>query len=376
MRKFHKCVDQYNGNYQLKSYSCLDQFLCMAFARLTYRESLRDIGACLRSVKEKLCHLGIRGNIARSTIADADENRDRRICADFCNILISQARILYAKDDSGAESDQTAYALDSATIDLCLSLFPWATFRRTEAAIRMHTLSDLRGNIPSFIGITDGKVHDVNIPDIPVPEPGSFYITDRGYPDFERLYFLTQMLSFFVTRAERNTKTYRICSRTVDKSVGLKYDRTVMLSNPSSLKSYPDKLRQIRYYDADTCNMFIFLTDNFLLPAFTIAELYRCRRQVELFFKRIRQHLRIRSFYGTSENAVRTQIRIAISTYVLVAIVKKQLNPDITLYTILQILSITLFEKVPLIQLFTNYHYKDNVNKEIALSNQLSLLDY
>lgn len=331
----------------------------MAFAQLTYRESLRDIEVCLRSMHEKLYHLGIRGNIARSTLAYANENRDWRIYADFCHILIHQARGLYKNDDFGIELDQTTYALDSTTIDLCLSLFPWATFRKTKAAVKMHTLLDLRGNIPSFIKITDGEVHDVNILDILVPEPGSFYIVDRGYLDFERLYIFTQLLSFFVIRDKSNTNINRIYSHPVDKSTGLKYDQTVMLANPGSLKNYPDKLRRVKYFDAERNKRFTFLTNNFLLPALTIAMLYKCRWQIELFFKWIKQHLRIKSFFGTSENAVKTPIWIAIAVYVLVAIIKKRLNMDISLYTILQILSVTLFEKVPLIQLLTNYDYKN-----------------
>ena len=376
MRDFRKCVEKYSGNYQVKSFSCLDQFLCMAFAQLTYRESLRDIEVCLRSMHEKLYHLGIRGNIARSTLAYANENRDWRIYADFCHILIHQARSLYKNDDFGIELDQTAYALDSTTIDLCLSLFPWATFRKTKAAVKMHTLLDLRGNIPSFIKITDGKVHDVNILDILVPEPGSFYIMDRGYLDFGRLYLFTQLLSFFVIRDKSNTNVNRIYSHPVDKSTGLKYDQTVMLANPGSIKNYPDKLRRVKYLDAERNKRLTFLTNNFLLPALTIAMLYKCRWQIELFFKWIKQHLRIKSFFGTSENAVKTQIWIAITVYVLVAIIKKRLNIDISLYTILQILSVTLFEKTPLIQLVTNYDYKNYLKIRNNMPNQLTLFDF
>jgi len=375
MYEFRKCVDRYNGNHQVKTFSCLDQFLCMAFAQLTYRESLRDIEACLRSRQEKLYHLGIRGNISRSTIAYANENRDWRIYADFCSILIHEARILYAHEDFGVELEHTAYALDSTTIDLCLSLFPWATFRKNKAAIKMHTLMDLRGSIPSFIEITDGKVHDVNILDVLIPEPGSFYVMDRGYLDFERLYVLAQLLSFFVIRAKRNLNVQRIYSHPIDKSTGLKYDQTVMLITPKSLESYPDKLRRVKYFDAEKDKLLVFLTNNFLLPALTIAMLYKCRWQIEIFFKWIKQHLRIKSFYGTSENAVKTQIWIAISIYVLVAIVKKRLNLDLSLYTILQIFSVTLFEKVSLIQLLTNFDSQKCAKNENANANQLTLFD-
>ena len=375
MYEFRKCVDRYNGNHQVKTFSCMDQFLCMAFAQLTYRESLRDIEACLRSRQEKLYHLGIRGNISRSTIAYANENRDWRIYADFCSLLIHEARILYAHEDFGVELDHTAYALDSTTIDLCLSLFPWATFRKNKAAIKMHTLIDLRGSIPSFIEITDGKVHDVNILDVLIPEPGSFYIMDRGYLDFERLYVLAQLPSFFVIRAKRNLNVQRIYSHPIDKSTGLKYDQTVMLITPKSLESYPDKLRRVKYFDAETDKLFVFLSNNFLLPALTIAMLYKCRWQIEIFFKWIKQHLRIKSFYGNSENAVKTQIWIAISIYVLVAIVKKRLNLDISLYTILQIFSVTLFEKASLIQLLTNFDSKNCAKNENSTANQLTLFD-
>jgi hypothetical protein len=354
----------------------MDQYLCMAFAQLTYRESLRDIEACLRSRQEKLYHMGIRGKISRSTIADANEKRDWRIYADFCSIMIRKAKILYADDDFGVELAQTAYALDSTTIDLCLSLFPWATFRKTKAAIKLHTLMDLRGSIPSFIEITGGKVHDVNILDILIPEPGSFYIMDRGYLDFERLYLLTRLLSFFVIRSKSNLKARRIYSHPVDKSTGLKYDQMVMLTNIASLQSYPEKLRCVKYFDAENEKLLVFLTNNFVLPALTIAMLYKCRWQIEIFFRWIKQHLRIKAFYGTSENAVKSQIWIAISVYVLVAIIKKRLNLDLSLYTILQILSITLLEKVPLDQLLANFAYKNNINIENENSNQLTLFDY
>jgi transposase len=318
----------------------MDQFLCMAFAQLTYRESLRDIEVCLRSRQEKLYHLGIRGRISRSTLADANEKRDWRIYADFCQILISKARALYAEEDFGVELADTAYALDSTTIDLCLSLFPWASFRKHKAAVKMHTLLDIRGNIPSFIEITAGSVHDVNILDILVPEPGNFYIMDRGYLDFDRLYNLTQLLSFFITRARKNMRFCRLYSHPVDRNAGLICDQTIMLVNYQSQKDYPAKLRRIKYFDSERAKHLVFLTNNFLLPALTITNLYKCRWQVELFFKWIKQHLKIKGFYGTSENAVKTQIWIAVSVYVLVAILRKRLHLEQNLYTILQILSI------------------------------------
>jgi hypothetical protein len=376
MYEFRKCVDRYDGNYHTSSFSCMDQYLCMSFAQLTYRESLRDIEACLRSRKEKLYHLGIRGKISRSTLAEANEKRDWRMYADFCQILISQARSLYADEDFGVELKETAYALDSTTIDLCLSLFPWASFRKHKAAVKMHTLLDLRGNIPSFIEITEGTLHDVNILDILIPEPGSFYIMDRGYLDFERLYVLTQLLAFFVTRAKKNNKFRRIYSHPVDRTDGLRCDQTIMLVTPKSLAGYPEKLRRVKYFDADREKQFVFLTNNFVLPALTIAKLYKCRWQIELFFKWIKQHLRIKAFYGTSDNAVKTQIWIAVSTYVLVAIIRKRLHLELNLYTILQILSVTLFEKVPLDQLFANYDYKISPESKEHLCNQLNLFDY
>jgi transposase len=376
MYEFRKCAARYNGNYHTSSFSCMDQYFCMAFAQLTYRESLRDIEACLRSRREKLYHLGIRGRILRSTLAEANEKRDWRMYADFCQILISQARSLYADEDFGVELKQTAYALDSTTIDLCLSLFPWASFRKHKAAVKMHTLMDLRGNIPSFIEITDGKLHDVNILDILVPEPGSFYIMDRGYLDFERLYVFTQLLSFFVTRAKKNTKFRRIYSHPVDRSTGLKCDQTIMLVTLNSLEGYPEKLRRVKYFDAEREKQLVFLTNNFVLPALTITKLYKCRWQIELFFKWIKQHLRIKTFYGTSDNAVKTQIWIAVSTYVLVAIIRKRLHLEQNLYTILQILSVTLFEKVSLNQLFANYDYRNFPEIKEPMHNQLNLFDY
>jgi hypothetical protein len=376
MYEFRKCVDRYGGNYHTSSFSCMDQYLCMGFAQLTYRESLRDIEACLRSRKEKLYHLGIRGRVSRSTLAEANEKRDWRMYADFCQILISQARSLYADEDFGVELKETAYALDSTTIDLCLSLFPWASFRKHKAAVKMHTLLDLRGNIPSFIEITGGTLHDVNILDILVPEPGSFYIMDRGYLDFERLYVFTQLLAFFVTRTKKNTKVRRVYSHPVDRSDGLRYDQTVMLVTPKSLAGYPERLRRVKYFDAEREKQLVFLTNNFVLPALTIDKLYKCRWQIELFFKWIKQHLRIKAFYGTSINAVKTQIWIAVSTYVLVAIIRKRLHLELNLYTILQILSVTLFEKVQLDQLFANYDYKKMLDLKEQPCNQLNLFDY
>lgn len=350
---FRRCVTRYQGNNNVRSFTCLDQYLCMAFAQLTYRESLRDIEACLRAQQQKLYHMGIRGTVARSNLADANELRDWRIYADLAHSLIINARQLYSNEPFGVDLQQTVYALDATTIDLCLSMFPWATFRQTKAAIKLHTLLDLRGNIPTFISITDGKVHDVNILDALPIEPGAFYIMDRGYLDYARLHNISQAAGFFVTRAKSNFKCRRIYSHHVDRSTGLRYDQTIMLTGFYSLKDYPDKLRRVKYYDKETEKTLVFLTNNFSLPALSIAQLYRCRWQVELFFKWIKQNLRIKNFYGTSENAVKTQIWIAVSVYVLVAILKKQLNIPASLYTILQILSVSAFERTPLLQLLT-----------------------
>ena len=369
LHEFRKCVNRYHGNHRTKTFSCLDQYFCMAFAQLTYRESLRDIEVCLRSMQEKLYHTGIRGKISRSTLADANENRDWRIYADFAQILIREAQDLYAKEPLAVELKESVYALDSSTIDLCLSLFPWARFRKTKAAIKLHTLLDLRGNIPSFIKITDGKVGDVNILDELIPEPGSFYIMDRGYLDFERLYLFKQASAFFVTRAKVNMRFQRVYSHEVDKSTGLKCDQTIVLDGVNSSQKYPDKLRRVRYHDIEHDNDLTFLTNNFTLPAIKIAQLYKCRWQVELFFKWIKQHLRIKSFYGTSENAVKTQIWIAISVYVLVAIVKKRLKLDVSLYTLLQFLSVTLFEKTLICQAFSK---NESLNNFTDLQNQLN----
>lgn len=345
----------------------------MAFAQLTYRESLRDIECCLRAMREKLYHMGIRGKISRSTLADANEKRDWRIYCDFAQVLIHIARKLYADDDFGLELEETVYALDASTIDLCLSLFPWARFRKTKGAIKLHTLLDLRGNIPAFIAITDGKVHDVNILDELIPELGAIYVMDRGYLDFARLYAINQAPAFFVVRSKRNTKFRRIYSRLIDKSTGLRCDQTVAFTGFYSKKDYPEKLRRIKFFDSEKKKMLNFLTNNFTLPALTIAELYRYRWQIELFFKWIKQHLRIKAFYGTSMNAVKTQIWIAISVYVLVAIVKKRLNLEQSLYTILQILSVTLFEKMPILQVFQRFDYIEHLPNTC---NQLKLFEY
>jgi len=348
---FRRCVTRYRGTFKVKSFSCLDQFLCMAFAQLTYRESLRDIEVCLRAQSSKLYHLGIRSAVARNTLANANAVRDWRIYADFAQSLIGIARPLYAQESFGVDLQETVYALDTTTIDLCLSVFPWAVFRTAKAAIKLHTLLDLRGNIPTFIHISDGKVHEVNILDQLLPEPGAFYIMDRGFLDFERLYRFHEAGSFFVTRGKSNLKVQRRYSHPVDRETGLICDQSVVLTGFYSRQGFEAPLRRIRFKDPETAKTLIFLTNNFVLPAFTITELYRCRWQVELFFKWIKQHLRIKAFFGTSENAVRSQIWIAVSAYVLVAIVKKRLHLSASLYEILQILSLTMFEKIPLDQL-------------------------
>ena len=368
--EFQKCVQRYNGHYKVKHFSCWNQFLCMAFAQLTYRESLRDIEACLRSTQRKLYHMGFRGNVSRNTLAHANQIRDWRIYADFAQILIGQARRLYANDSFGVELNQTAYALDSTTIDLCLSLFPWAKFRAHKGAVKLHTLLDLRGSIPSLVIITHGKVHDVNILDQLSFEPGAFYIIDRGYLDFDRLYAIHQASAFFVTRTKSNFSFRRLYSRPVDKSIGVQCDQIIVLEGFYSHKAYPDKLRRIRYFDTNLNKRLIFLTNNFTLPALTIAQLFQCRWQIEIFFKWIKQHLRIKAFYGTTENAVKTQIWIAIAVYVLVAIVKKQMHLDLTLYTILQILSVTLFEKTPILEALSTIQ---PLKLEDVLCNQLTL---
>jgi hypothetical protein len=355
--EFRQCIQRYNGNYKIKTFSCRDQFLCMAFAQLTYRESLRDIEACLRVAKTKLYHMGIRGKVSRNTLAHANETRDWRIYADFAQVLIRTARELYANEDFGLELDQTVYALDTTIIDLCLSVFPWAKFRTNKGAVKLHTLLDLRGSIPVVISITHGKIHDVNILDELFIEAGAIYIMDRAYIDFSRLYRIHQSQAFFVTRPRTNFVFKRLYSQPVDKSAGVQADQIITVIGFYALKDYPEKLRRIRYYDAETKKRLIFLTNNFTLPAQIIARLYKCRWQVELFFKWIKQHLRIKAFYGTTENAVKSQIWIAISIYVLVAIVKKHLKLDRSLYSILQILSVTLFEKTPISQALSDTGY-------------------
>ena len=370
--EFHKCVHRYQGHRRVRRFSCRDQLLCMVFAQLTYRESLRDIETCLRAFQPKLYHAGIRVTIARSTLADANERRDWRIYADFAQVLITRARQLYAKDDFGVALAQTAYVFDSTTIDLCLTLFPWARFRQHKAAVKLHTLLDLRGNIPSFIHMTDGKTHDVTVLDLLLPEPGAFYVMDRGYIDFRRLYAVAQSGAFFVVRAKRNLAAARRGSRPVDKATGLRSDQTIVLTGPKSSQEYPDPLRRISYVDPETRKRFVFLTNSFTLPALAIAHLYKCRWQVELFFKWIKQYLRIKAFYGTSANAVKTQIWIAISVYVLVAIVKKQLQLDRSLGEILQILSVTLFEKEELSRVLTTVDVQTETH---GACNQLNLFD-
>jgi len=370
--EFNSCVCRYRGNSRTRSFTCSDQFLCMAFAQLTGRESLRDIETCLRAMQPKLYHAGIRGTVSRTTMADANEKRDWRIYADFAQVLIGQARLLYAKDDFGVQLDQTAYAFDSTTIDLCLSLFPWARFRQSKAAIKLHTLMDLRGNIPCFVRVTEGKTHDVNLLDELPLEAGAFYVMDRGYVDFARLHAFTEQAAFFVIRAKSNLSYRRRSSQPVDKSTGLRSDQTIVLDGPLTSKDYPDALRRISYVDQDTDKRFVFLTNQFPLPALTIPQLYKSRWQIELFFKWIKQHLHIKAFFGTSDNAVKTQIWIAISTYVLVAIVKKRVGLDRSLSEILQILAISLFEKVELLQLLTQI---GSQNLEDQSPNQLFLFD-
>jgi len=370
--EFRKCVKRYNGNYKIKSFTCWEQFLSMSFAQLTYRESLRDIEACLRAAHKKLYHMGIRSKVSRNTLANANQVRDWRIYADFAQAIIGIARKLYINEDFGVELQQTAYALDATIIDLCLSLFPWAKFRNRKGAVKLHTLIDLRGSIPAFVIITHGKVHEVTVLDDLIIEAGAIYIMDRGYLDFRRLHRIQQASAFFVTRAKSNFKFKRLYSNRVDKSTGLQCDQIIVLTGFYAKEDYPDKLRRIRYHDAEHNNTLVFLTNNFTLPALTIAKLYRCRWQVELFFKWIKQHLRIKAFYGTTENAVKTQIWIAISVYVLVAIVKKRLNLKHSLYTILQILSVTLLEKIQLLQALSSME-DDDTNGDSC--NQLNLFN-
>lgn len=369
---FRQCVNRYQGNRKVKNFTCLDQFLCMAFAQLTYRESLRDIEACLRAQQSKLYHMGIRGGIARNTLANANQARDWRIYADLAQSLITTARELYINEDLGIDLDNTVYALDASTIDLCLSVFPWATFRQAKAAVKLHTLLDLRGNIPTFIHISDGKLHDVNVLDILIPEPGAFYVMDRGYLDFKRLYALSMAGAFFLIRAKSNTRFKRRYSHKADTSGGVVCDQTIVLTGVNSSVDYPQALRRIKYHDPASGKTFNFLTNNFILPAQAVADLYQQRWQVELFFKWIKQHLRIKAFYGTSENAVKTQIWIAVSVYVLIAIIKKRLMIKENLYTILQVLSVTVFEKISLVHAVTGSEYsnqKPSKNKQLKLFN-------
>jgi hypothetical protein len=367
-KSFRTCVNRYSGNYRIRSLTCYEQFICMAFAQLTYRESLRDTVLCLRAMHNKLHHVGIQCKIAKSTLADANEKRDWRIYCDFAQVLIDQARKLYCDDDFGLQLDETVYALDSSTIDLCRSLFPWARFRSTKSGIKLHTLLDLRGSIPSFVSITDAKTHDVNILDELFPEPGSIYVMDRAYLDFERLYNMHRRLSFFILRAKRNTQLRRLYSMPVDNSTGVICDQIVRPVISNSARAYPEKLRRIKYYDIETGKRLTFITNHFELEAKTVADLYKCRWQVELFFKWIKQHLRIKSFFGISETAVKTQIWIAISVYVLVAIMKKRMKVEQSLYTILQILSIILFEKTQLLWAFTDGYYQNEITNTNALS--------
>ena len=371
-KEFQKCVARYRGDANPRGFSCWDQFLAMAFAQLTYRESLRDIQACLGAMRAKLYHMGFRGQVRKSTLADANDAHDWRIYADFAQVLIAQARSLYVAEPMGVELDRSLYALDSSTIDLCLSLFPWARFRRHKAAVKMHTLLDLRGNIPTFIHITDGKVHDVNVLDLILPEAGAFYVMDRGYIDFERLYRFTLESAFFVVRAKSNVLLQRRYSHPVDKDTGVRSDQTVVLASLESASVYPDVLRKVAYVDAETGKRLVFLSNNFALSAATIAAIYKQRWQVELFFKWIKQHLRIKAFYGTSENAVKTQIWIAVSIYVLVAIVRKRLKLEASLYQILQILSLTQFEKTPILQALQQMDCDNDLGD---ICNQLNLFD-
>ena len=373
LRRFHTCVERYGGNHKVQRFTCLDQFLVMAFAQLTYRESLRDIEACLRAMQPKLYHMGIRSRVSRNTLANANEVRDWRIYADFAHILIDKARQLYADEDFGQElQDATLYALDATTIDLCLTLFPWARFRRAKGAIKLHTLMDLRGSIPSFIHISDGKLHDVNVLDLLLPETGAYYVMDRAYLDFERLFRLHQALAFFITRARKRFRFRRRYSHPTDKANGIQCDQTIVLSSFYPAKKYPEPLRRIRYRDPETGERLVFLTNNFELPASVIASLYKARWRIELFFKWIKQHLRIKVFYGTSENAVKTQIWIAISTYLLVAILKRELRLEQSLYTILQVLSVALFEKTPILQALSGHDYQ---NLDTQSRKQLLLFD-
>lgn len=371
-KQFDKCVLRYQGNHRIKNFSCFDQYLCMVFAQITYRQSLRDIETCLRAMQQKLYHCGIRGNVSRTTLAKANESRDWRIYADLAQILINKARTLYANEDFGMQLNREVYALDSTTIDLCLSLFPWAKFRKHKAAVKVHTLMDLKGSIPTFIRITDGKVHDVNILDDLVLEPGAIYVMDRGYLDFARLFTFTQSLSTFVTRAKINFDYSRLCYRQIDKTTGLRCDQTIRLNGFYASQDYPAVLRRVGYFDIETNKKLIFLTNNFSLDALIIAQLYKCRWRIEIFFKWIKQYLRIKTFFGTSVNAVKTQLWIAISVYVLAAIVKKELKIALSMGEILQILSIALFEKVSITQVLTKTMLQ---NKNTQFHKQLLLFN-
>jgi hypothetical protein len=371
-RRFDTCVRRYGGDHKIKTFPCSEHLRVMAFAQLTYRESLRDVETCLRAVKTKWYHMGLRGGISRNNLSNANRQRDWRIYADFAQILIHEARILYAEEDLGIDLEATVYALDASTIDLCLSMFPWARFRRTKGAVKLHTLLNLQGNIPEFILISDGKLHDVNVLDYLVPLPGAYYVMDRGYLDFSRLYELHQAKAYFVTRAKKNFTFQRRYSREIDKASGVQCDQTVILETFYSSQGYPEPLRRIRYHDQSLDKRLVFLTNDFDLPATTIAGLYKFRWQIELFFKWIKQHLRIKSFYGTSQNAVKSQIWIAVSVYLLVAIAKKRLGIELPLYTILQILSVSIFEKTPLVELFSQTNY--NILQPPS-PNQLSLFD-
>jgi Domain of unknown function (DUF4372)/Transposase DDE domain len=372
-KEFQKCVARHRGDANFRGFSCWDQLLAMAFAQLTYRESLRDIESCLRALQSKLYHMGFRGKVSRSTLADANESHDWRIFSDFAQGLIATARPLHACDLMGVDLDQSLYALDSTTIDLCLSLFPWAKFRQRKAAVKMHTLLDLHGNIPTFIRVTSGAVHDVNILDEIMPEAGAFYVMDRAYIDFQRLFVFTLSSAFFVVRTKSNVLLERRYSHPVDKSTGVLSDQTVILSSVESATAYPDPLRKVSYFDPERSKRLKFLTNNFTLPAWSIADIYRQRWQVELFFKWIKQHLRIKAFYGTSQNAVKTQIWIAVSIYVLVAIVRKRLGLEASLYQILQILSVTLFEKTPILRALQACDSDSNL---VDIGNQLILFNF
>lgn len=372
IHEFRKCVARYRGDRRIKTFSCWDQFLCMIFAQLAYRESLRDIVACLQSQNQRLYHMGFRSKVSRSTLADANETRDWRIYADFAQVLIARARELYRNEDLGLELSNTVYALDSTIIDLCFSLFPWASYKSNQHAVKLHTLLDLRGKIPTFIRITPAQLHDIQILDQVMLEPGAFYVMDRGYLDFARLHRWTLAGSFFVTRARKNFRYRRLISQAVDKKTGIQCDQVISLKWFYSVKGYPDRLRRIRFLDPQTQKRLVFLTNNFVLPAMTIADLYRSRWHVELFFKWIKQHLRIKAFVGTSPNALKTQVWTAVCAYVLVAIVKKRLNLDMSLYTMLQILSVSLFEKTPILQAFSRT-FTQTIDDENC--NQLALFN-